>query len=125
MGKHSLHLPTKSHRFTSAVKHNDIIGKKWGSKHVCGKDGGYVYLLFPTCELWTLSLPHRTQILYLADISRIVFELNLVPGKVICESGTGSGSLRLVKFLFNKANNRNSIVILLFVLLHQLVIYIQ
>ena len=112
MGKHSSHLTTKSIHFTSAVKHNDIIGKKWGSKHVCGKDGGYVYLLFPTCELWTLSLPHRTQILYLADISRIIFELNLVPGKVICESGTGSGSLRFIQLLFCKIKNCNLIVIL-------------
>ena len=67
---------------------------KYGSKYNCAR--GYVHLLFPTAELWSLSLPHRTQILYATDIGRIVFELDLSPGKVICESGTGSGSLRLV-----------------------------
>jgi len=74
-----------------AVKHNELIGKPWGTKYTC--KNGYVYLLYPTCELWSLSLPHRTQILYLADIARIVFELSLAPGKIVCESGTGSGSL--------------------------------
>jgi tRNA (adenine57-N1/adenine58-N1)-methyltransferase len=75
-----------------AIRHNEVIGKKFGSKYDSAK--GYVYLLFPTPELWSLSLPHRTQILYATDIARIVFELNLTPGKVVCESGTGSGSLR-------------------------------
>ncbi|CAG5090452.1 Oidioi.mRNA.OKI2018_I69.PAR.g12606.t1.cds [Oikopleura dioica] len=74
-----------------AVKHNEIIGKKFGCRYDCAR--GYVYLLFPNPEIWTLSLPHRTQILYTPDISRIIFELGLSNGKVVCESGTGSGSL--------------------------------
>ncbi|CBY10132.1 unnamed protein product [Oikopleura dioica] len=74
-----------------AIKHNEIIGKKFGSRYDCAR--GYVFLLFPNPEIWTLALPHRTQILYTPDISRIVFELGLSNGKVVCESGTGSGSL--------------------------------
>ncbi|GFT48390.1 hypothetical protein NPIL_99521 [Nephila pilipes] len=74
-----------------ALKHNDCIGKKFGSVVSCTK--GWVYVLFPTPELWTLTLPHRTQILYAADISLIVVQLDLKPGSVVCEAGTGSGSL--------------------------------
>jgi tRNA A58 N-methylase Trm61 len=49
--------------------------------------GGWVTLLHPTAELWTTSLPHRTQILYAADIATIVSHLELRPGSVVCESG--------------------------------------
>lgn len=43
---------------------------------------GWVYLLAPTPELWTVVLRHRTQILYVADISMICTFLELKPGCV-------------------------------------------
>lgn len=73
-------------------KHSDWIGKPFGSK-VFNSKGRFVYLLAPTPELWTLVLSHRTQILYLADISFVIMYLEIVPGCVVLESGTGSGSL--------------------------------
>ncbi|PIN21838.1 tRNA(1-methyladenosine) methyltransferase, subunit GCD14 [Handroanthus impetiginosus] len=73
-------------------KHSDWIGKPFGSK-VFSSKGGFIYLLAPTPELWTLVLSHRTQILYIADISFVVTYLEIVPGCVVLESGTGSGSL--------------------------------
>ncbi|XP_010524300.1 PREDICTED: tRNA (adenine(58)-N(1))-methyltransferase catalytic subunit TRMT61A-like isoform X2 [Tarenaya hassleriana] len=73
-------------------KHSDWIGKPFGTK-VFSSKGGFVYLLAPTPELWTLVLSHRTQILYIADISFVVMYLEIVPGCVVVESGTGSGSL--------------------------------
>ncbi|CAH9090625.1 unnamed protein product [Cuscuta europaea] len=75
-----------------AFKHSDWIGKSFGSK-VFGHKGGFVYLLAPTPELWTLVLSHRTQILYIADISFVIMYLEIVPGCLVLESGTGSGSL--------------------------------
>ncbi|CAL1358089.1 unnamed protein product [Linum trigynum] len=73
-------------------KHSDWIGKPFGSK-VFSNKGGFVHLLAPTPELWTLVLSHRTQILYIADISLVIMYLEVVPGCVVLESGTGSGSL--------------------------------
>lgn len=52
---------------------------------------GYVLQLNP--ELWTMNLPHRTQILYTPDISMIIMELDVKPGSIVIEAGTGSGSL--------------------------------
>ncbi|XP_057527390.1 uncharacterized protein LOC130806364 [Amaranthus tricolor] len=72
--------------------HSHWVGKPFGSKVFSNKNG-FIYLLAPTPELWTLVLSHRTQILYIADISFVVMYLEIVPGCLVLESGTGSGSL--------------------------------
>ena len=74
-----------------AVKHDQLIGKPFGFRYQCAR--GYVHILRPTPELWTLSLPHRTQILYFSDIALITSQLDLRPGSICIEAGTGSGSL--------------------------------
>ncbi|KAJ3613416.1 hypothetical protein NHX12_019665 [Muraenolepis orangiensis] len=69
-----------------AIRHSsDLIGLRYGSKVTCSK-GGWVRVLHPTPELWTVSLPHRTQILYTTDIATITMMLELKPGAVVCES---------------------------------------
>jgi len=54
---------------------------------------GTVYLLRPTSELWSASLPHRTQIVHQLDQAYVIMQLNLRPGCVMLESGTGSGAM--------------------------------
>lgn len=73
------------------IKHVDLIGKRYGSKINCSK--GSVYIIQGSPEQWTLCLPHRTQILYTPNISFITLQLELKPGSIVFESGTGSGSL--------------------------------
>lgn len=51
-----------------------------------------MYLLRPSPELWTVALPHRTQILYAPDMAFVALKLNLSPGAAVIEAGTGSGS---------------------------------
>ena len=89
-----------------AMKHDSLVGHRLGSKFKCTKVScrtccygaqlttlcfnspqGWVYILRPTAELWTVSLHHRTQILYAADIAMVIFQLELKPGSVVCESG--------------------------------------
>ncbi|XP_029345238.1 tRNA (adenine(58)-N(1))-methyltransferase catalytic subunit TRMT61A [Acyrthosiphon pisum] len=74
-----------------ALKISSLFGKQFGSK--VSLSNGWAHVLYPTPELWTQTLPHRTQIIYTPDISLIMFMLELKPGSIVVESGTGSGSL--------------------------------
>ena len=53
---------------------------------------GFVHILPPTPEIWTASLPHRTQVVYTPDYSYILHRLRARPGTVLIEAGAGSGS---------------------------------
>jgi tRNA (adenine57-N1/adenine58-N1)-methyltransferase len=53
---------------------------------------GFLHVLAPTAELWTASLPHRTQVVYTPDSSYILHRLNVHPGTCLIEAGAGSGS---------------------------------
>ena len=67
--------------------HSDLVGIPYGSKVASRTGKGFVHILRPTPELWTLALPHRTQILYLADIAFITSWLYIRPGSVVVEAG--------------------------------------
>lgn len=73
-------------RFGS-YKHSDLIGVPYGSKVACRNGKGFIHVLRPTPELWTLALPHRTQILYLADIAFVTAWLGVRPGSRVIEAG--------------------------------------
>lgn len=73
----------------------DFVGVPYGSKVASRTGRGFLLILRPTPELWTLALPHRTQILYLADIAFITSYLNIKKGSRVIEAGTFSScSLR-------------------------------
>lgn len=92
-----------------ALRVINLVGAQYGSKvresidqiiHFQRKSGklfvgfsqvkltkGWAYVLQPNPELWTLTLPHRTQIIYTPDISMILYQLEIKPGSVVIESG--------------------------------------
>ena len=71
---------------------SDWIGKEYGTK-LMNANGKFLYVIRPTPELWTIVLTHRTQVLYAPDISMILFKLEIKPGSIVLETGTGTGSL--------------------------------
>ncbi|KAL4073304.1 tRNA methyltransferase complex GCD14 subunit-domain-containing protein [Scleroderma yunnanense] len=73
-------------------RHSDLIGIPYGSRVASRNGRGFIHVLRPTPELWTMALPHRTQILYLADIAFITSWLDIRRGSRVIEAGTGSGS---------------------------------
>ncbi|MCJ1251838.1 tRNA (adenine-N(1)-)-methyltransferase catalytic subunit trm61 [Trapelia coarctata] len=79
----------------SAENVNEIVNDGAGDaarKEAVVASTGFIYLLPPTPESWTLSLPHRTQVVYTPDYSYILQRLRVRPGSVVIEAGAGSGS---------------------------------
>lgn len=68
-------------------RHSDLVGMPFGSKIGSRSGKGFIHILRPTPELWTMALPHRTQILYLADIAFITSWLNIKRGSRVIEAG--------------------------------------
>ncbi|PKX97228.1 tRNA 1-methyladenosine methyltransferase subunit GCD14 [Aspergillus novofumigatus IBT 16806] len=93
--------------------HSTLIDQPWGSQIVASvvdtgsrgrkNQAGFLHLLYPTPELWTASLPHRTQVVYTPDYSYILHRLCVRPGSTIIEAGAGSGSFThaSVRAVFN------------------------
>ncbi|KAK4104013.1 tRNA methyltransferase complex GCD14 subunit [Parathielavia hyrcaniae] len=61
-------------------------------KQAVADTSGFIHVLPPTPELWTTSLPHRTQVVYTPDYSYILHRIRARPGSVLVEAGAGSGS---------------------------------
>lgn len=71
---------------------NDTEDAATSAKRPTTAASGFVHLLPPTPELWTMSLPHRTQVVYTPDYSYILHRIRARPGMRLIEAGSGSGS---------------------------------
>jgi tRNA (adenine57-N1/adenine58-N1)-methyltransferase len=61
-------------------------------KEAVADSSGFIHVLPPTPEVWTSSLPHRTQVVYTPDYSYILHRIRARPGSTLIEAGAGSGS---------------------------------
>jgi tRNA (adenine57-N1/adenine58-N1)-methyltransferase len=74
------------------LKHDDLIGKPWGSQ-VFSHNGSPFFLLQPSLADLINELPRTTQIMYPKDIGFILITMGIGPGQRVMEAGTGSGSM--------------------------------
>jgi tRNA (adenine57-N1/adenine58-N1)-methyltransferase catalytic subunit len=74
------------------LKHDDLIGKPWGSQ-VFSHNGSPFFLLQPALADLINELPRTTQIMYPKDIGFILITMGVGPGQRVMEAGTGSGSM--------------------------------
>jgi tRNA (adenine57-N1/adenine58-N1)-methyltransferase len=82
----------QSHR--GVLKHDDLIGKPWGSQ-VFSHTGAPFFLLQPSLADLLNELPRNTQILYPKDIGYILIQMGISEGQTVLEAGTGSGSMTI------------------------------
>ncbi len=79
----------QSHR--GVVKHDDLIGKAWGTQ-IFSHNGSPFFLLQPSLPDILKSTKRATQIMYPKEIGYILIQMGICPGKRVIEAGTGSGS---------------------------------
>ena len=74
------------------VRHDEIIGKPFGSRlesHI----GRPFFLLQPSIADLLNELPRATQIMYPKDVGFVLMTMGIGPGQHVLEAGTGSGGL--------------------------------
>jgi tRNA (adenine57-N1/adenine58-N1)-methyltransferase catalytic subunit len=74
------------------LKHDDIIGKPWGSR-LTSHTGHSFFLMRPGFADLITEIKRNTQIIYPKDIGYIVMVMGIGPGVHVLEAGTGSGAL--------------------------------
>ena len=81
-----------------AFHHDDLIGVRFGAKVTARSSQargrrapGWLHVLQPTPDLWSMCVRQRTQIIQPSDQAVILSQLWLRGGSVVLESGTGSG----------------------------------
>jgi tRNA (adenine57-N1/adenine58-N1)-methyltransferase catalytic subunit len=80
------------HTHRGIVKHDDILGKPWGSKVFTHK-GVYYHILQPGLGELLRETTRNTQIMYPKDIGFVLVMMGIGDGTVVLEAGTGSGAL--------------------------------
>jgi len=88
----TLQAGTKFETHRGILKHDDLIGKPWGTQ-VFSHIGSPFFLLQPSLADLINELPRTTQILYPKDIGFILITMGIGPGQTVMEAGTGSGSM--------------------------------
>lgn len=80
----------QTHR--GVVRHDDLIGKPWGSQ-VFSHQGNSFFLLRPGLADLLRETRRNTQIVFPKDIGFILLTMGIGPGQLVVEGGTGSGAM--------------------------------
>ncbi len=80
------------HTHKGTIKHDDLIGKPWGSQ-VYSHNGSPFFLVQPALSGLLREIPRNTQILYPKEIGFLLVMMGIGPGQHVLEAGTGSGAL--------------------------------
>jgi len=89
-----LHPGYRQHTHQGIIEHDHLIGEPLGRK--INSSTGHSYLVVePSLAELMKEVKRKTQIVYPKEAGRIIFKLNIYPGRRVIEAGTGSGALTL------------------------------
>ncbi len=79
------------HTHRGVIKHDDLIGRQWGTQ-IFSHNGSPFFILQPSFTDLLRGIKRATQIMYPKEIGYILLYMGIAPGQHVLEAGTGSGS---------------------------------
>jgi tRNA (adenine57-N1/adenine58-N1)-methyltransferase len=82
------------HTHRGFIRHDDILGRPWGSR-LASHLGHPFYLLRPSIHDLIMNVRRESQIIYPKESGYVLLKMNIVPGAKVVEAGTGSGAMTI------------------------------
>lgn len=76
------------------IEHDQLIGQPLGRKVISSTGQAYIVVEPSLAELMK-NVKRKTQIIYPKEAGRIIFKMNIYPGRRVIEAGSGSGALTM------------------------------
>ena len=95
----------RQHTHQGIIDHDQLIGQPLGRQTT--STTGHVYTVIePSLAELMKEVNRKTAIVYPKEAGRIIFKLNIYPGRRVIEAGTGSGALTMVLARFTAPTGR-------------------
>ncbi len=84
----------RHHTHRGIIEHDQLIGQPLGRK-IVSTTGHNCAVVEPSLAELIKAVKRKTQIIYPKEASRIIFKMNIYPGRRVIEAGSGSGALTI------------------------------
>jgi tRNA (adenine57-N1/adenine58-N1)-methyltransferase len=84
----------RQHTHQGIIDHDQLIGQPLGRK-LTSTTGHSFIIVEPSLAELMKEVKRKTQIIYPKEAGRIIFKLNIYPGRRVIEAGSGSGALTM------------------------------
>jgi tRNA (adenine57-N1/adenine58-N1)-methyltransferase len=95
----------RQHTHQGIIDHDDLIGYPLGRTFTTSTGHSFLVVEPSLTELMK-EVKRKTQIIYPKEAGRIIFKLNIYPGRRVIEAGSGSGALTLALARFVSPTGR-------------------
>ncbi len=95
----------RQHTHQGIIEHDQLIDQPLGRK-ITSTTGQIYIVIEPSLEDLMKEIRRKTQIVYPKEAGRIIFKLNIYPGRRVIEAGTGSGALTIALARFVSPGGR-------------------
>ena len=95
----------RQHTHQGIIDHDQLIDQPLGRK-ISSTTGNVYIVVEPSLEELMKEIRRKTQIIYPKEAGRIIFKLNIFPGRRVIEAGSGSGALTIALARFVAPSGR-------------------